>query len=195
MIYIREVIVISDFRVCGSSALDSLYITYCMLFMGCELSNLNCNYIKDFKVAWRKIKRRIWRLTYKAHNAIVHQLSYDIDHQLETRMIKFVHLCLNHSNHVCSSIISSKLHCIKSTFASNYKYLSYRYNNSHDDWYKDISHLIGKVKLKFQQDFHSRNTAQTLEELCAIRDGLSTCNPLSYLHVDACELNNLISLD
>ena len=98
--------------------------------------DLNCNYIKDFKVAWRKIKRRIWRLPYRAHNAIVHQLRYDIDHQLETRMIKFVHLCLNH---VCRSIISSKLHCIKSTFAPNYKYLSYRCNISHDDWYKDKS--------------------------------------------------------
>ena len=114
-------------------------------------------------------------------------------HQLETRMVKFVHLCLNHCNHVCRSIISSKLHCIKATFASNYKYLSYRYNISHSDWYKDISHLIGKVKLKFQQDFQSRDTAQTLVELCAIRDGLSTCNALSYL--DACEQINLISLD
>ena len=56
-----------------------------------------------------------------------------------------------------------------------------------------ISHLIGKVKLKFQQDFQSRDTAQTMVELCAIRDGLSTCNAMSYL--DACELINLISLD
>ena len=71
--------------------------------------------------------------------------------------------------------------------------MSYRYNISHSDWYKDISHIIGKVKLKFQQDFQSRDTAQTLVELCAIRDGLSTCNALSYL--DACELINLISLD
>ena len=60
--------------------------------------------------------------------------------------------------------MSSMLH--KSTFASNYKYLSH---------------------------FQSRNTAQTLVELCAIRDGLSTSNALSYL--DACELINLISLD
>ena len=160
---------------------------------GCELWDLNCNYIKDFKVAWRKIKRRIWRLPYRAHNTVVHQLSYDIDHQLETRMIKFVHLCLNHCNHVCRSIISSKLHCIKSTFAPNYKYLSYRYNISHSDWHKDISHLISKVKVNFQQDFQSRDTAQTLVELCAIRDGLSNCNALPYL--DACELINLISLD
>ena len=64
-----------------------------------------------------------------------------------------------------------------------------RYNSSHDDWY--ISHLIGKVKLKFQQDFQSRNTTQTLVELYAILDGLSTCNALSYL--DACELINLVN--
>ena len=75
----------------------------------------------------------------------------------------------------------------------NYKYLSYRYNMFHDDWYKDISYFVGKVKLKFQQNFWSKNTAQTLVELCAIRNGLSTCNALSYL--DACELINLISLD
>ena len=42
-------------------------------------------------------------------------------------------------------------------------------------------------------NFQSRDTAQTLVELCAIRDVLSTCNALSYL--DACELINLISLD
>ena len=70
---------------------------------------------------------------------------------------------------------------------------SYRYNSSRDDGYKDVSHLIGKVKMKFQQDFQSRDTAQTSVELCAIRDGLSTCNALSYL--DACELINLISVD
>ena len=99
-LYQRSNSVISDFRVCDSNALDSLHRTYCMHMYGCELWDLNCNYIKDFKVAWRKIKRRIWRLPYRAHNAIVHQLSYDIDHQLETRMIKFVHLCLNHCNHV-----------------------------------------------------------------------------------------------
>ena len=108
---------------------------------------------------------------YRTHNAIVHQLSYAIGQQLETRMIKFVHLCLKG---VCKSIISSKLHCIKSTFALNYKYLSYRYNISHDDWYKDISYLIGKVKLKFK-DFQSRNSVQTLVEIGAIHDGLSTC--------------------
>ena len=61
-LYQRSNSVISDFRVCDSNALDSLHRTYCMHMYGCELWDLNCNYIKDFKVAWRKIKRRIWRL-------------------------------------------------------------------------------------------------------------------------------------
>ena len=114
-LYQRSNRVINDFRVCDSNALYSLHRTYCMHMYGCELWDLNCNYIKDFKVALRKIKRRIWRLPYRAHNAIIHQLSYDIDHQLETRMIKFVHLCLNYCNHVCRSIISSNLHLHQTT--------------------------------------------------------------------------------
>ena len=61
--------VISDFRVCDSNAVDSLHRTYCIHMNGCELWDLNCNYINDFKVAWRKIKRRTWRLPYRAHNS------------------------------------------------------------------------------------------------------------------------------
>ena len=37
------------------------------------------------------------------------------------------------------------------------------------------------------------NEVQSLIELCAIRDGLSTCNTLS--HADVCHLNELISLE
>ena len=108
-LYQRSNWVISDFRVCDSSTLDSLHRTYCMHMYGCELWDLNRNYVKDFKVAWRKIKRRIWKLPYRTHNAIVHNLSYNIDFQIDTRMIKFIHSCLNHSNIVCKSIVLSKL--------------------------------------------------------------------------------------
>ena len=85
---------------------------------------LSTQRVKDFKVAWRKIKRRIWKLPYMTQNAIVHNLSYNINFQIDTRMIKFIHSCLNHSNIVCKSIVLPKLYCIKSTFGSNYKYLS-----------------------------------------------------------------------
>ena len=55
--------------------------------------------------------------------------------------------------------------------------------------------LIGKVKTKFQQFFLSRIEVQTLVELCAIRDGLSTCNTMFYMYLDVYDLFNVISLD
>ena len=42
---------ISEFRACDSNTLDNLYRTYCMHMYGCELWDLNCNYVTDFKVA------------------------------------------------------------------------------------------------------------------------------------------------
>ena len=132
--------------------------------------------ICEFKVAWRKIKRRIWRLPYKAHNAIIHNLSYNIDLQLDTRVLKFVHSCLNHCNSVCKSLLSAKLHCIKCTFAANYKYLSYKYKICQDDWFMDINFLIGKMKVQFEKETQSRSNAHTIVELCAIRDGIANCD-------------------
>ena len=110
---------------------------------GSELLDLNCNYVKDFTVACRKVKRRIWKLPYRAHNAIVHNLSYDIDLHLDTRIIMLVHLGLNHSNNVCKSILLTKICCI--IFLKN-------------GWFKDVSHLM---RIKFQQNFRSRNKVQT----------------------------------
>ena len=152
-LYQRSNWVISDFRACDSNTLDNLHRTYCMHMYGCELWDLNCNYVTDFKVAWRKIKRRIWRLPYRAHKVIVHSLSYDIDHQLDTRMTKFVYSCLNHSNSVCRSLLSSKLHCVRSTFAANYKYLSYKYNISQDEWFTDFKSLNKKSWHQISQRF------------------------------------------
>ena len=122
----------------------------------------------------------MWPLPYRAHNAIVHSLSYDIYHQLDTRMTKFVYSCLNHSNSVCRSLLSSKLHCVRSTFAANFKYLSYKYNKSQDESFTDLSHLIKKVDIKFHKDFQNQIlTVKTIVELCAIRDDVTECGVLS----------------
>ena len=68
---------------------------------GCELWDLSCKYIDVFKVAWIKIKRRVWRLHAQTHHTIVLDLTCDADHQLDNRMLKFIHMCLNHNNKVC----------------------------------------------------------------------------------------------
>ena len=71
------------------------------------------------------------------------------------------------------------LHCVRSTFAANYKYLSYKYNISQDEWFTDLSHLIKKVDIKFHKDFQNQSTVNTIVELCAIRDDVTECGVLS----------------
>ena len=110
-LYQRSNLMISDFRVCDCITLDSLFNTYCIHMYGCELWNLSCKYIDEFKVAGRKIKRRVWRLHAQAHNTIVNNLTCDVDHQLDNRMLKFIHMCLNHHNQVCRSLLLSKVNC------------------------------------------------------------------------------------
>ena len=192
-LYKRSNWIISGFRVCDSSTLDSLHRTYCMHMYGCELWDLNCKYVSEFKVAWRKIKRCIWGLPYKAHNAIIHNLSYNIDLQLDTRVLKFVHSCLNHCNRVCKSLLSAKLYCIKSTFAANYKFLSNKYKICQDDWFVDINLLIGKMRVQFEKETQSRSNAHTIVELCAIRDGIANCDIMSC--TEASKLIDLNTLE
>ena len=153
-----------------------LIFVYTYPMYGCELWDLNCKHVSDFKVAWRKIKRRIWGLPYKTHNAVIHNLSYNIDLRLDPRMRKFIHSCLNHCNSVCKSLLSAKLHCIKSTFAANYKHLSYKYKICQDDWFMDINFLIAKMKVRFEREAKNISTAHSIVELCAIRDGVANCD-------------------
>ena len=105
-------------------------------------------------------------------------------------MIKFIHSCLNHSKIVCKSIVLSQLYCIKSTFESNYKYLSCKYGIALDDWYTNISQLVVKVNMKCHEAIQDRNAVQTVVELCPIRNGVAVCDTLSYS--DVCNLIDTI---
>ena len=64
-LYQRSNWVISDFRACDSNILDYLHRTYCMHMYGCELWDLNCNYVIDFKVCMAQDKASY---IYMAHN-------------------------------------------------------------------------------------------------------------------------------
>ena len=48
-------------------------------------------------------------------NYLVQNLTYNIDDQLDVRIAKFIHMCLNHHNDVCRSISLPKLLCKHST--------------------------------------------------------------------------------
>ena len=96
-----------------------------------------------------------------------------INQLLQARMAKFIHMCLNHDNDICRSILLSKLLCKNLTFALNYSYLSKRHSLSCHDWHLDTNHLIGKVRLKNKQKSCHIESCQDPMELFEIRDGLA----------------------
>ena len=96
----------------------------------------------------------------------------------------------------CRSIPNlSKLLCKNSTFASNYSYLSYKYNLSHHDWHLDSSHLIGKVRLKNKQKSCNIGSCKDIIELCDIRDGLALCDTCKSSNDDVSKLIDIICLE
>ena len=152
-VYQRGYGLINEFRACDCIPLNYLHKSYCMHMYGCELWYMNDKKSEAFRITWRKIKRRIWKLPTRAHNTIVHNLSYNFDVCLDMKIIKFVYNALNHSNEICHNLLHTKLNCMRSTFSENYQYLSYKYQLSDRDWYNDLEYLLGKVQIKFSNLF------------------------------------------
>ena len=65
------------------------------------------------------------------------------------------------------------MHSISSTFATNYRHLCYKYELVQTDWHSGLAHLLGKVKMKYQNKNAQNCPANmsTIRELCDIRDG------------------------
>ena len=176
-LYQRSNSIITEFHACDSETLDSLHSTFCMHMYGCELWNLTSSYINKYIIAWRKIKRRIWKIPPTSHKYIVHNLSSDCKKLLEKRIIKFIHNALNNNN-MCAQILKVKLRCKNSSFADNYRYLSYKYNLTNSDWISDIGSLLAKVEIKSHSGINNLDVS-TVKELCHMRDN-SYYNILSY---------------
>ena len=145
-----------------------------MHMYGCELWNLSYGKVNKFRIAWRKVKRRLWKLSSKTHNNIVHNLSSNFNVLLEKRIIKFIHNSLN-CNNICNNLLSTKLSCKYSCFADNFRYLSYKYDLCTTDWNGDISFLMGKVKMKIKEIYLAPIEAEIVKELCSMRDNMYTC--------------------
>ena len=88
---------------------------------GCELWNWSSSYTDKYIIAWRKIKRRIWKIPINSHKHIVHNLSSDCKYLIEKRILKFIHNGLN-SNSVCANLLQVKLTCKNFCFADNYRF-------------------------------------------------------------------------
>ena len=105
-----------------------------------------CNYIKDYKVAWSEIKRRIWNISPRTHNNLVSNVTDIIDTIIETRMVRYIFNSINHSDSTCKNVLRVKLLSVNSTFAANYQYLSFKFGLTEADWYTSLNHLLGSQK-------------------------------------------------
>ena len=92
-----------------------------------------------------------------------------------------------------SIIVISKLHSISSTFATNYRHLCYKYELVQSDWHSRLAHLLGKVKIKYQNKNAQNCPANMsiIRELCDISDGRHiACDIISKAEV--CSLLDII---
>ena len=76
---------------------------------GCELWNLSSSHIDKYIIAWRKIKRRIWKIPINSHKHIAHNLRSDCKYLIEKRILKYINNGLN-SNNVCANMLQDNLH-------------------------------------------------------------------------------------
>ena len=150
-LYQRSNLLISQFRPCNSETLDRLHMTFCMhrsIPVNSELWNLNEKDITQFKVAWRKVNPRIWKIPPRTRNNLVCNITNNIDAIIAKRMVRFNCNSINHSNKTSSNILRVKLYCVNLTFSTNYQYLTFKYGLTEADWYINIDHLIGKIRKK-----------------------------------------------
>ena len=82
-------------------------------------SELLLHYIKDYKVAWSKIKRRIRNIPPRNHINLVSNVTDNIDTIIETRMVRYIFNSIDHSNSTCKNVLRVKLFSVNSTFDAN----------------------------------------------------------------------------
>ena len=67
-----------DFSCVVSAVRYKLFKSYCSSIYGCESWCLDDSKINEFCTTWRRGRRRIWNLAYRAHCDMLHALSNDI---------------------------------------------------------------------------------------------------------------------
>ena len=89
---------LSEFSFSESITLSRLFSSYCMNVYGSLLRRYNNHYnIECFSISWGKAIRRLWKIPYRTHNALVHHINKcnSIVSLLEKRCVKFLWNLLN----------------------------------------------------------------------------------------------------
>ena len=140
--------ILCDFGCCDSSTLVNIHRTFCMDLYGCELWKISSKYTEEMHTAWRIAMRKIWKLHARTHNNLICNIRSNFTHSLEKRHISFIYNALHHPNELVRLLLHVKLASANSVFAEIFRYLSFKYQITREDWNKPHSFLLGKVKLK-----------------------------------------------
>ena len=107
-----------------------LFKTLCMSVYGCQLWDFSAPHCERFYAAWRKVIRRLLKITPRAHSRLLPLIVKDlpVDVQLHRRFLKFFLNLLNSGNactRICAELASARSgSCVSKSF----NYISRKYN-------------------------------------------------------------------
>ena len=99
-----------------------LMSTYCLNLYGSTLWNYSKGRVNDMFVAWRKVVRKLWKLSNMTHCNLLSTInsSLPIEIALEKRCAKCIHSCLNSNNLIIKTTSISAITTHRSQFRDNY---------------------------------------------------------------------------
>ena len=132
---VKQIQSLCDFGCCDSSTLVNIHITFCVDLYDCELGNISSQYTEEMHTAWRIAMQTIWKLHPRTHNNLICNIRSNFTHSLKKKIfLSFIMPCITHMN--WSDV---KLESINSVFAENFRYLSFQYQFTREDWNKPHS--------------------------------------------------------
>ena len=122
--------------------LSHLFNTYCMNIYGSPLWKYHDkNLLEAFYIAWRKLLRRVWKISNVTHNNLLPFINncHPIDVILERRYIKFVWSLYNSNYALYLKILRLSSQNGISTMGENVRYLMHKYDIVNSDWSQNIN--------------------------------------------------------
>ena len=104
---------LSEFSFSESTTLSRLFSSYCMNVYRRSLWRYNNhNNLELFCISWRKAIRKLWKIPYRTHNALVHLINKcnTIVNILEKRCAMFVWSLLNSHNVLFTRVCNNSVY-------------------------------------------------------------------------------------
>ena len=108
---------------------------------------INKIYLNKFYVAWRKAIRRIWKLSSRTPNNLLHliNLCLPIDVTLEKRSIRYIWNLINGENKLYGRFVKLSLYNNSTTLGENIRYFIHKYKIYDYEWYDYINVIFKKI--------------------------------------------------